>query len=102
MRSRFLLSVRIAPAESGTLPHGQVAGPSSGQFPSATLDKRGMYSAVCVHDISFTNSMQKQYPSKAAKHKDLGRARKHSVIKGCRIHFFDQASASIALSLPSR
>jgi hypothetical protein len=41
MRSRFLLSVRIAPAEIGTLPHRQVAGPSSGQFPRAALDKRG-------------------------------------------------------------
>ena len=41
MRSRFLLSVRITPAEIGTLPRGQVAGPSSGQFPRATLDKRG-------------------------------------------------------------
>ena len=53
MRSRFLLFVRIAPAEIGTLPHGQVAGPSSGQFPRAALDKRIMYSVVRCNHIFF-------------------------------------------------
>ena len=61
MRSRFPLSFRIAPAEIGTLPRGQVAGPSSGQFPRATLDKRGnirlymyilsLFRTVCKNSI---------------------------------------------------
>ena len=58
MRSHFLLSVRIAPAEIGTLPRGQVAGPSSGQFPRAALDKRGMYSVLRYYLIFFECGLQ--------------------------------------------
>lgn len=58
MRSRFPLSFRIAPAEIGTLPCRQVAGPSSGQFPSAALDKSRMYSVVRCNHIFFTGGLQ--------------------------------------------
>ena len=69
MRSRFLLSVRITPAEIGTLPRGQVAGPSSGQFPRAALDKSRMYSIVRCNHIFFAGGLQIRRASQGPKYK---------------------------------
>ena len=73
MRSRFLLSFRIAPAEIGTLPRRQVAGPSSGQFPRAALDKSGMYSVVRCNHIFFAGGLQIRHAPQGAKHKGFTR-----------------------------
>ena len=73
MRSHFLLSFRIAPAEIGTLPRRQVAGPSSGQFPRAALDKSRMYSVVRCNHIFFAGGLQIRYAPQGSKHKGFTR-----------------------------
>ena len=73
MRSRFLLSFRIAPAEIGTLPRRQVAGPSSGQFPRAALDKSRVYSVVRCHHIFFADELQTRRAQKGSIHKGFAR-----------------------------
>ena len=73
MRSRFPLSFRIAPAEIGTLPHEQVAGPSSGQFPRAALDKSRMYSVVRCYHIFFEGRLQIRCAPQGSKYKGFTR-----------------------------
>ena len=70
MRSHFRLSFRIAPAEIGTLPRRQVAGPSSGQFPRAALDKSRMYSVVHCNHIFLRADCKFGVPRKARNTRD--------------------------------